>query len=58
MIPSDRTELRVDERAGVFLIDGWSGESSAPPFPARKPKKRGPFHDVPVIAMAIAERLG
>jgi hypothetical protein len=24
----------------------------------RKPKKRGPFHDVPVMARAMVERLG
>jgi len=56
--PIERTDPRVDGRGGSFSTGGFATGASMPLFPPRKPKKRGPFHDVPVIARAIAERLG
>jgi hypothetical protein len=54
----DRTEPRLEERGGTFSTGSFATGRSMPLFPPRRPKKRGPFHDVPVMARAIAERLG
>src|SRR5260370_40509531 len=56
-IPLDRTELRVEGRGVCLRIGPGSTGTSMLLLPLR-PKKRGPFQDVPVMPLAIADRLG
>src|SRR5476649_2316610 len=53
----DRTELRVEGRGPSLPMGAGSIGTSTPLFP-RRPKKRGPFQDVPVMPLAIADKLG
>jgi hypothetical protein len=51
-----RTDARVETRG--LGTAGAAGSATSALVAPRKPKKRGPFHDVPVMARAMVERLG
>src|SRR4051794_9332405 len=46
---------RVDRAAQ--RLRGWAGHERSPGFWPRRPKKRGPFQRVPVMARATCDRL-
>jgi hypothetical protein len=55
--PLDRMELRFEARDRSLMAGTGATAASVPLLP-RRPKKRGPFQDVPVMARAMVERLG